>query len=212
MSIINFDQAERNAKKRDLEIREQRENTQANEEKKERILNDLKELTGEEYYIAKKKKVTDGVKFAQMIMENVNFLVKIGYLTDPECAFLFKISSYLDFKTNVIVQKSKNENVLVSATPSYLADEFRKTRSGISTIMNGLIKKGILAVAETGATDQVVNKICKSRTWFVNPNIICCAPKDQIDTATKLIFRDALKPIMINDEDNKKYKLPIYLF
>ncbi|MGG1444205.1 MarR family transcriptional regulator [Brevibacillus laterosporus] len=210
MSIINFDHAERKAKKRDLEIAEQRENTQSNREKKEQILNDLKELTGDEYYIAKKKKITDGVKFAQMIMENVNFLVKIGYLTDPECAFLFKISSYLDFKTNVIVQKSKNENALISATPAYLAEEFRKTRTSISTMMNGLIKKGILAVAETGITDQV-DKVCKSRTWFVNPNIVCCAPKDQIDTATKLIFRDALKNIRIK-EDNKKYKLPIYLF
>ena len=36
-------------------------------------------------------------------------------------------------------------------------------------------------------------RICTSRTWFVNPNIMCCSPKDGVDKATQKIFKNSLK-------------------
>lgn len=50
--------------------------------------------------------------------------------------------------------------------------------------MNDLFKKGILGVAEAGITTEE-GRNCTSRTWFVNPNILCCGPKDKIDRATR---------------------------
>lgn len=204
-----FQEAERKAKARDAEIEKNQveQVTGLTQEQREQLLKDLNDLTGEQYFIGKRKKQSDRVKFAQLIMENVNFLTEIGYLTDAECGFLFKLSGYLDFKTNVLVQDIESD-VLVPATPSYIAEKFKKTRTSVSTTMNKLVKKGILAVAETGITDEE-DRVCTSRTWFVNPNIICCAPKDQIDTATKLIFQKALRNIKVG---SKKYNLPIYLF
>jgi len=52
---------------------------------------------------------------------------------------------------------------------------------------------------------------CTSRTWFLNPNILCCGPKDKIDRATQQIFRRSLKNFTVGDT-KKKHKLPIYLF
>ncbi|WP_439952133.1 hypothetical protein, partial [Klebsiella pneumoniae] len=35
---------------------------------------------GEEYFIGKKKKPTDRVRFVQIIMDNIDYLIEIGYL------------------------------------------------------------------------------------------------------------------------------------
>jgi hypothetical protein len=77
-------------------------------------------------------------------------------------------------------------------------------------MMNELLDKGILGVAETGVTTEE-GRICSSRTWFVNPNILCNAPKDEVDRATQQIFSKALRNIKVG-EAKKKHKLPIYLF
>lgn len=44
--------------------------------------------------------------------------------------------------------------------------------------MNGLIKKGRLAVAET-RTNTENGRMGTTHTWFVNPNIICCSSKNR---------------------------------
>ena len=36
----------------------------------------------------------DRVRFVQMITENIDYLCEIGYLTQPEGAFLFDISRF----------------------------------------------------------------------------------------------------------------------
>ena len=75
--------------------------------------------------------------------------------------------------------------------------------------MNGLMYKGILAVAESGTTTED-GRTCTSRTWFMNPNIMCCSPKDGIDRVTQHIFKKSLRNFIC--EQGKKHKLPIYLF
>lgn len=39
-------------------------------------------------------------------------------------------------------------------------------------MINSLMEKGVLAVVESGMTTED-GGICTSRTWFVNPNIMC---------------------------------------
>lgn len=39
-------------------------------------------------------------------------------------------------------------------------------------MINSFIEKGVLAVVESGMTTED-GRICTSRTWFVNPNIMC---------------------------------------
>ncbi len=157
---------------------------------------------GEEYFIGKKKKPTDRVRFVQIITDNINYLCKIGYLTNAEKAFLIDLIPYIEFKTNILVECSDEDSDEIdvdAATPSYLAKKLGKGRSNLSVLMNGLLEKGILAVAESGMTTDD-GRICSSRTWFVNPNILCCSPKDGVDKATMKIFGSGAN-IM---EDKKK--------
>ncbi len=191
--IIDFGQAEKRAKERDSKIDSIYDQLQAggySEEEKAMLLQLLSKTTGEEYFIGKKKKPTDRVKFVQIIMDNYNYLLKINYLTNAEKAFLMDLIPYIEFKTNILVERANEENEFDSdsATPSYFAKELKRDRSKISKMMNVLMKKGILAVAETGTTTED-GRICTSRTWFVNPNIMCCSPKDGVDKATQKIFK-----------------------
>ncbi|MCJ0851522.1 MarR family transcriptional regulator [Bacillus cereus] len=214
--IINFEEAEKKAKIRDSKIDSIYDQLQAggySEEEKAMLLQLVSKATGgEEYFIGKKKKPTDRVRFVQIIMDNMEYLNRIGYFTNAEQAFLLQISSYLEFKTNVIIEKSNGDNEIETnaATPSYLAEKLGKTRESVSKTMNSLLKKGILGVAEAGMTTDD-GRICTSRTWFVNPNIMCCSPKDSIDRATQHIFKKSLRNFKAKG-DTKKHKLPIYLF
>ncbi|MCU5556827.1 MULTISPECIES: helix-turn-helix domain-containing protein [Bacillus cereus group] len=209
--VVDFGQAEKKAKIRDSKIDSIYDQLQTggySEEERAMLLQMLSKMSGgEEYFIGKKKKPTDRVRFVQIIMDNIDYLIEIGYLSSKEEAFLFKLTSSVEFKTNVLVERETNN----PASPTYLAEKFKMTRQSISSVMNGLLKKGVLAVAQSGVTTED-GRVCTSRTWFVNPNVMCCSPKDGIDKATQHIFRDSLRNFKIEDQGKKKHKLPIYLF
>ncbi|MEH7424358.1 MarR family transcriptional regulator [Bacillus thuringiensis] len=209
--VVDFRQAEKKAKIRDSKIDSIYDQLQTggySEEERVMLLQMLSKMSGgEEYFIGKKKKPTDRVRFVQIIMDNIDYLIEIGYLSSKEEAFLFKLTSSVEFKTNVLVERETNN----PASPTYLAEKFKMTRQSISSVMNGLLKKGVLAVAQSGVTTED-GRVCTSRTWFVNPNIMCCSPKDGIDKATQHIFRDSLRNFKVEDQGKKKHKLPIYLF
>ncbi|KXY85230.1 MULTISPECIES: MarR family transcriptional regulator [Bacillus] len=209
--VVDFGQAEKKAKIRDSKIDSIYDQLQTggySEEERAMLLQMLSKMSGgEEYFIGKKKKPTDRVKFVQIIMDNIDYLIEIGYLSSKEEAFLFKLTSSVEFKSNVLVERETNN----PASPTYLAEKFKMTRQSISSVMNGLLKKGVLAVAQSGVTTED-GRVCTSRTWFVNPNVMCCSPKDGIDKATQHIFRDSLRNFKVEDQGKKKHKLPIYLF
>lgn len=206
--------ASKNANKRDLDIAELlgQVGVGLSGEQQKMLLEILHKTTGENYFIGKKKKKSDGVKFVQIIMDNYNYLCKINYLTNAEKAFLMDLTPYLEFKTNIIVERSDDEEVVDadSASPTYLAKVLKKNRGNISSIMNSLLNKGILAVAESGMTTDD-GRVCTSRTWFVNPNIMCCSPKDGVDKATQKIFKRSLRNFKV-EGSTEKHRLPIYLF
>ncbi|PFY15538.1 MarR family transcriptional regulator [Bacillus toyonensis] len=209
--VVDFGQAEKKAKIRDSKIDSIYDQLQTggySEEERAMLLQMLSKMSGgEEYFIGKKKKPTDRVRFVQIIMDNIDYLIEIGYLSSKEEAFLFKLTSSVEFKTNVLVERETNN----PASPTYLAEKFKMTRQSISSVMNGLLKKGVLAVAQSGVTTED-GRVCTSRTWFVNPNVMCCSPKDGIDKATQHIFRNSLRNFKVEDQGKKKHKLPIYLF
>lgn len=207
-----IDNAEKNARKRELS------KASEYEEKKANLLEQLKELTGEEHVVYKKKAQNARVAFAQVIQHNVQLLVEIGYLTTAEESFLFKISGYLDFKTNVIVERDyKNQKkkelesyeLPVAAGVTYMANLIGIHRTNCSRLLKSLRNKGVLATAETG-TRTSDGRFCTSRTWFVNPNIMYCGDKSDIDQTVQFIFRDTLKNL--KDQNGKKVQLPVNLF
>lgn len=211
--IIDFEIIEKKTRVQENKIQDFVEQVQVGmtSEQQQLLLQILHSTTGDDYFIGKKKKRTDGVKFVQSIMDNINYLNKIGYLEPKEESFLFKLTPYIEFKTNVIIERVDNslEVETNAATPSYLAEQFGKSREYISRVMNSLLKKGVLGVAESGMTTED-GRICSSRTWFVNPNIMCCSPRDGVDKATQHIFKRSLRNF--KTKDHKKHNLPVYLF
>lgn len=218
-----LDEAERNAKRRDFE--KDSEGRKIAEELKTSLLQHLKELTGEEYYIGTSKDPFAGEPFNQTMHRNLDLLNRIDYLTTAEESFLFKIQAYLEFKSNVIIRredkfKKKRKNTIEddfelpkSATVSDIAEMIGKSRQKTSIIMNSLKKKEILLNPE-GAGQIIENgRTVSSRTWIVNPYIMICAPRKnnvQLDTLTMRLFQHSLKNL--KDQNGKKVTLPTRFF
>ncbi|MGX5390060.1 Rep protein [Bacillus thuringiensis] len=217
-----LNQADRNARKRDFEKNE-KQRDQA-EELKKSLLQQLKELTGEDHYIGTNKDPFAGEPFNQVIHRNLDLLNSIGYFTQAEGDFLFRIQAYLEFKSNVIINredkfKKKRKNIgddfelPKAATVSEIAEMIGKSRQKTSTVMNSLKKKEILLNPE-GAGQIIENgRTVSPRTWIVNPYIMICAPRKnevKLDKLTMRLFQHSLKNLQ--DQNGKKVKLPARFF
>lgn len=217
------ERAERNARKRDFAKDE--EVRQEGEEVKESTLKRLKEIYGQDFYIAPVKDPFAGEPFNQTMHRNLDLLTQIDYLTQAEESFLFRVQAYLEFKSNVIICredkfKKKRKNVEEddfelpkAATVSDIAEMIGKSREKTSLIMNSLKKKEILLNPE-GAGQVIENgRTVSPRTWIVNPYIMICAPRKnnvQLDKLTMRLFQHSLKNL--KDQNGKKVNLPARFF
>ncbi|EJR91893.1 hypothetical protein [Bacillus mycoides] len=217
-----LNQADRNARKRDFE-KDGKQRDQA-EELKKSLLQQLKELTGEEHYVGTNKDPFAGEPFNQVMHRNLDLLNSIGYLTQAEESFLFRIQAYLEFRSNVIIcrddkfkRKRKNAEedfeLPKAATVSEIAEMIGKSREKTSLVMNSLKKKEILLNPE-GAGQIIENgRTVSPRTWVVNPYIMICAPRKnevKLDKLTMRLFQYSLKNL--KDQNGKKVKLPARFF
>lgn len=221
-NVLDFKDAEKNARKRDFVI-DEKQREQA-ESIKRSLLQQLKEITGEEYYIGSSKDIFAGEPFNQVMHRNLDLLNLIEYLTQAEGDFLFRIQAYLEFKSNVIIcreskfkkRKVDNEDdfeLPKAATVSDIARMIGKSRQKTSEIMNSLKKKEILLNPE-GAGQIIENgRTVSPRTWIVNPYILICAPRKnnvKLDKLTMRLFQHSLKNL--TDKNGKKVKLPVRFF
>lgn len=222
-NVLDFGQAEKKARKRDFE--KDSEARAKAEELKKSLLDQLKELTGEEHFIGTSKDIFAGEPFNQVMHRNLDLLNQIGYLNQAEGDFLFRIQAYLEFKSNVIICreekfKKKKKTAIEddfelpkSATVSDIAEMIGKSRQKTSVIMNSLKDKEILLNPE-GAGHVIENgRTVSPRTWIVNPYIMICAPRKnnvQLDKLTMRLFQHSLKNL--KDQNGKKVTLPARFF
>ncbi|MGR5971026.1 hypothetical protein ACT7C1_35695 [Bacillus paranthracis] len=85
--IVNFVEAEKNARKRDFELEQnmfQQEYNNVSKNELEQAMEIMAKATGKELYIGTKKSPQSKVRFAQFMQENMKFLSKQGYLTLSE--------------------------------------------------------------------------------------------------------------------------------
>lgn len=222
-NIVDFEEAERNARKRDFE--KDSEARLKVEELKKSLLDQLKELTGEDFFIGTSKDPFAGEPFNQTMHRNLDLLNQIGYLNQAEGDFLFRIQAYLEFKSNVIICredkfKKKKKNVVEddfqlpkSATVSDIAEMIGKSRRQTSEIMNSLKQKEILLNPEGAGQISENGRTVSPRTWIVNPYIMICAPRKnsvQLDKLTMRLFQHSLKNL--KDQNGKKVTLPARFF
>lgn len=223
--IKSSSKASKNARKREVE--QSSESSQKAEEIKKSLLEQLKELTGKDYYVSANKDPFAGEPFSQIMHKNLDLLNQIGYLTQAEGDFLFRIQPYLEFKSNAIIcredkfkRKRKSDidieddyELPKSATVSDIAGMIGKSRRQTSEVMNSLREKEILLNPE-GAGQVIENgRTVSPRTWIVNPYITICAPRKnnvQLDRLTMRLFQNSLKNL--KDRNGKKVKLPARFF
>lgn len=219
----SLNKAEQNARKRDFQ--KDRESRLKAEELKKSLLDQLKELTGEEHFVGTSKDPFAGEPFNQTMHRNLDLLNRIGYLNQAEGDFLFRIQAYLEFKSNVIICredkfKKKRKNAVEddfelpkAATVSEIAEMIGKSRRQTSEIMNSLKQKEILLNPEGAGQVSENGRTVSPRTWIVNPYIMICAPRKnevKLDKLTMRLFQHSLKNL--KDQNGKKVTLPARFF
>lgn len=168
---------------------------------KRKLIEDMKELTGEDYYIGKKKKKSSRVKFVQMVQENIEYLRQIKYLTTEEKVFLFDIHPYVGFDSNCIVSDIKKKSP-VPLTQKAIAELLGTSKPKVSRVVKSLVTKGIIARAESGIEGNNV----RSYSLFLNPNIMISGDKEDVNPTLQAMFHKPMMKIKAMKE------LPIKLF
>ncbi|MBO9129448.1 MarR family transcriptional regulator [Bacillus sp. 165] len=155
--IVDFTEAEKNARARDLETERknfEQEHNGVSKDELEKAMDLISKATGKEHYIGTKRSPQSRVRFAQFLQRNWEFLRCEKYFTGEEKVFLIDVQPNISMHSNAIVDDitKKPANAL---TIQGLADCLNTSRTKISRVVNALIKKGILAKAVSGDTRDV---------------------------------------------------------
>lgn len=201
--IVNFDQAEKKARKRDFDLEKLQyalDHGGVPQEFIENAMELLSKATGKELYIGTKRSPQSKVRFAQSMQENIGFLYKQKYLTNKEKVFLSDITPYIAFSSNCIVHDIKAKNP-VPANISEIAKLIGITRANASLAINSLVKKGLLFKGESG----IEGNNAKAFAVFVNPHIIYAGDKDNVNEALQVMFHKAMKMPILKDLPDKLF-------
>jgi len=202
-NVVNFNEAERNARKRDFENEKEQfksEHNGVDQEAVDDAMRLLSQATGKDVYIGTKRSPQSKVRFVQLMQMNMGFLYENGYLTSREKIFLLDIMPYVAFDSNGLVLDIRAKN----PTPvniSEIAKLIKTERSHTSRIITSLVKKGLLFKGESG----VEGNNAKAYALFINPHIIYAGDKDNVNEALKLMFNKAMKLPILRDLPDKLF-------
>nr|WP_162482696.1 MarR family transcriptional regulator [Clostridioides difficile]VUB78604.1 Winged helix-like DNA-binding domain superfamily protein [Clostridioides difficile] len=194
-NVVNFSEAERKARLRDLE--------------NEKILSDEEMAIAQELQakanargmkLVPDKKIKNNTHFVQIIQQNFRYLREQNYLTLAEKGFLLDISEFVGFLSNCIVDDITKKSP-VPLNQSDLAKALGRGRNKISPLVNSLVDKGIMARAESGLEDNNA----RAYALYINPNIMFSGSKDDVNETLKTMFKKAMRNPVLK-------KLPIKLF
>ncbi|MBK5508551.1 MarR family transcriptional regulator [Bacillus sp. TH12] len=192
-NFSNFDQAEKNARLRDIN------NSKVLTEDEMKLASELQQkanLRGMK--LIPERKVKNKAKFVQIIQQNLQYLFEIDYLTNAEKVFLVDTSMYVGFSSNCLVHDI-NSKEQMPLTQRELANKIRRHETKISPMVKKLIDKGLMARSESGVDDNNV----RAYALFINPNIIFSGNRDNINPTLKAMFTKVPKQLK---------NLPIKLF
>ncbi|MED3866130.1 helix-turn-helix domain-containing protein [Priestia megaterium] len=136
------------------------------------------------------KKVKNKAKFAQIIQPNWGYLFEIDYLKTEEYKFLNRVIPYIGFRSNCLVDDI-NKKSPVPLSQSDLAQKLGSSKPTVSRLVKQLIDKGIMSKAESGKDD--VN--ARMYALYINPHIIYCGDRDNINETLQTMFRKTPKAL-----------------
>ncbi|MCQ6530979.1 helix-turn-helix domain-containing protein [Bacillus mycoides] len=193
--IINFEEAEKNARLRDIE------NSKILSEEEMYIANELQSkanLRGMK--LVPERKIKNKAKFVQIIQDNWSYLQSISYLKNEEIVFLMSLIPFIGFGSNAIVDNPKKKQPL-PLTQRELAKSLETSETKVSRVVKALYTKGIIARSES----IVENSNVKSYALFINPHILYAGDRDNIEEGLKIQFIKIMRAKPLKD-------LPIKFF
>ncbi|WP_100618378.1 MarR family transcriptional regulator [Bacillus cereus] len=164
-----------------------------------------KVLSEEEMYLANKlqtkanfhgmklvpeRKIKNKAKFAQIIQENWLYLIQHNYLKNEEIIFLNKIIGFIGFRSNCIVHDI-NVKEQLPMTQTELARKIGSSKNTVSRLIKQLIEKGLIGRFESGRDG--IN--ARMYALYVNPNIIFCGERDNINQTLQTMFMKKTKEL-----------------
>jgi len=177
--------AERKARLRDIE------NSQVLSQEELDLANQLQaKANAGKMKLVPEKKVKNKAKFAQIIQPNWGYLFEIDYLKTEEYKFLNRIIPYIGFRSNCLVDDI-NKKSPVPLSQSDLAQKLGSSKPTVSRLVKQLIDKGIMSKAESGKDD--VN--ARMYALYINPHIIYCGDRDNINETLQTMFRKTPKAL-----------------
>ncbi|EJQ72232.1 hypothetical protein KQ3_06042 [Bacillus cereus B5-2] len=182
-----LEHAERNAKKRDLEIVNEQFKQDHNEVSKtelEKAMEIMTKATGKELYIGTKKSPQSKVRFVQLIQDNWNYALETGYFTDEEMLFLIRIQRFLQFKSNCIVDDIHSRSA-VPMTQTKIAERLGTSKPKVSRVLKQLQEKGVVVKA---VGQEIEGNNARTNAIFINPNIMFSGERDNIEVTLKALF------------------------
>jgi predicted transcriptional regulator len=171
--------ASKNARKRDIEsskVLTDEEMEQAN------VLQAKAQGAGMK--LVPERKVKNKAKFAQIIQENWLYLIQNNILKNEEIMFLNKVLGFIGFRSNCLVQDIKAKEQ-IPMTQTELAEALKMSRTNANRLIKQLIEKGIMGKFESGRDGLNA----KMYAIYINPNIILCGDRDDINETLQTMFR-----------------------
>jgi predicted transcriptional regulator len=190
---VNFNQAEKKARKKDLEIKSEKfkqDHYGVEQEEANNAMKTLSKATGKEIFIVTKRSPQSKVRFVQLIQDNWNYALETGFFTDEEMLFLMRIQRFLQFKSNCIVDDIHSRSA-VPLTQKALAEKLGTSAPKISRLVNGLVEKGVIVKAQG---QKIEGNNARTYALFINPNIIYSGERDNVEATLKALFTNA-KPL-----------------
>lgn len=142
------------------------------------------------------RKMKNRFLFAQFIQKNWEILRREKYFTSEEKVFLMDMQCNVSLHSNAIVDDITRKPPQ-ALTIQAIAELLGTSRTKISRIVNGLIKKGILAKSISGDVTNV--KQAKDYVLFVNPHVIYAGDKDKVEEHLILQFQNQMKKKVLKD-------------
>lgn len=161
-----FSEAENRAKARDDEKEIDLQVISAEDAKAEKL----------GYGIYKLRKV-NAAPFVQSNVDNLQTLISIGYLTDPEWNITSKIQTLCELNTNAIINPQTKQIMNISEIAQFL----RRDRAAVSKIITELLKKRILYEVANIQEIREHQRPVSERPLFINPELYYAGNRNQIN-------------------------------
>lgn len=187
--IIDFSEAERNARMRDLQ------NSKVLTDEEMEMANDLQaKANSRGMKLIPEKRVKNKAEFVQFIQKNWKYLNEIKYLSTAEKAFLLDIMPHIGFISNALVENPSGKPQM-PLTQEALGLKIGKDKSQMTKLVKPLVAKGVLERTAGAVQDNNT----KAFVIYVNPHIMYSGDRDNINPTLQTMFQKYMnKPVFKN--------------